>query len=321
MPPEGIEAAEWRLGWLPRRLRALLRRERAFIGGNSNDAWLFEDCVLRVCWRGDRDRITREAAVLESLPMSIPHPTLLDTGRTVDLSWLVISRGPGVPLDRDDADREGLIRDVTRGLSGALRQLHQWTPPTHVAALLEEVTRHDGGGSACAKEVVPTRVDDIIAVCHDVAELRFVDPGLIRSAVERVEGLREFAPATSQSNAVVHGDPAWGNVLVHDGRLSAVIDFEWVRLGPIELELVVPIFLGYTFAGFQRQVTWMREDYPELFAGEHFAQRMWLYQLSFAARGVLWWPPDSVEEHLTREHHLHNLRRLVDGPFFLADLN
>lgn len=38
----------------------------------SNDTWLTSGSVLRVCWRGDRERLVREGMVLESLPDSVP---------------------------------------------------------------------------------------------------------------------------------------------------------------------------------------------------------------------------------------------------------
>jgi Phosphotransferase enzyme family len=39
------------------------------------------------------------------------------------------------------------------------------------------------------------------------------------------------------SGVVVHGDAHLANVLWHDGRLAALLDFEWARIGPPDLEL------------------------------------------------------------------------------------
>ena len=35
---------------------------------DSNETWKIGELVLRICWRGDRSRLQREALVLEHLP-------------------------------------------------------------------------------------------------------------------------------------------------------------------------------------------------------------------------------------------------------------
>src|SRR5499433_2290827 len=51
----------------------------------SNDTWLAGGSVLRVCWRGDRQRLLREAMLLGSLPATVPHAMVVAAGRTGDL--------------------------------------------------------------------------------------------------------------------------------------------------------------------------------------------------------------------------------------------
>ena len=61
----------------------------------SNDTWLIGGSVLRVCWRGDRERPVREAMLLESLPAAVPHATVLAAGHADDLTWMALRRLPG----------------------------------------------------------------------------------------------------------------------------------------------------------------------------------------------------------------------------------
>lgn len=316
LEPEGEQAAGRRLRHLPAGVRSRVGPDAVFVGGNSNDAWLGGTTVLRVCWRGDRGRFLREAAVLRSLPAGVPRPDVIDVGRTDDLSWLVTGRGPGVPLHQAGPLDDARCRDIGRQHAASLRELHAWTPPRDVADLLRVVDRHAPGESPCPKEVVPLRVDDVVQIARDIAALPDADAGLVADAIVAVEALRDLDPGATLHDTVVHGDPAWGNLLVAEGRLSALIDFEWVRFGPIDLELVVPTFLGFTSMPARRIVRWLAEDCPELFDGPELRRRMWLHQLSFALRGVLWWPPDAPEPEVTPDHHLHNLRRLSQGPFF-----
>jgi hypothetical protein len=65
----------------------------------SNDTWLTGGSVLRVCWRGDRERLVREAMLLGSLPAAVPHASVLATGHADDLTWMVLRRLPGERLD------------------------------------------------------------------------------------------------------------------------------------------------------------------------------------------------------------------------------
>ena len=46
----------------------------------SNDTWLIGGSVLRVCWRGDRERLVREAMLLGSLPAAVPHAMVVAAG-------------------------------------------------------------------------------------------------------------------------------------------------------------------------------------------------------------------------------------------------
>jgi hypothetical protein len=39
--------------------------------GDSNDVWRIGPVVLRICWRGDRNRFAREAAVTAVLPPGV----------------------------------------------------------------------------------------------------------------------------------------------------------------------------------------------------------------------------------------------------------
>jgi hypothetical protein len=96
----------------------------------SNDTWLAGGSVLRVCWRGDRKRLLREAALLGSLPAAVPHATVLAAGCTEGLTWMVLWRLPGERLDLVWPRLSGRERrDAVAGMAGALRALHGWKPP------------------------------------------------------------------------------------------------------------------------------------------------------------------------------------------------
>ena len=317
--PWDLDAARWRLDTLRAELPVAVPRTAAFIGGASNDAWQFEDRILRVCWRGDRDRLLREARLLGALPDAIPRAPVVGSGRTEDLSWMLCGRVRGRPLD---AVAEQLPRRVLRGLfeelATILAALHAWTAPPEIAALLAERPRLDLADplSVWAADLVTLPVPRALAITDLAKALEHVDPELIDAAAERIRSLAGV-DCLGEPGVVVHGDANAGNVLVHESRISAFLDFEWARIGPRDLELVSVVMMAQRApAAISRLplLEWLAEDYPELFAAPDLDQRLWLYELAYVLHAVIWWPPDRPEPELIRKHWIHTLRRLLDAP-------
>ena len=129
-------------------------------------------------------------------------------------------------------------------------------------------------------------------------------PGMDRDLGGRVRArIVELRPLVSEAEfedgAVVHGDASFANMLWHRGRLVALLDLEWARLGPPDLEFAT---IGGDDAdiharGLSRTasasefplLTWLRAGYPELLDGEHLTERVWLYDISFRIRQLCAW--------------------------------
>jgi len=313
LPPEhAVEpwseaAARWRRASLP----FAIPESSVFQGGNSNDAWLSDDEVVRVCWRADRGRLVREAQLLAELPSLVPHADVMAFGSDGHLSWVVSPRLPGTTmLNLLPHLTEVEVRDLFRQLAEVLRALHDWTPPEPLAQLLAHRPELDLAlpASVWQADLVPLPTSRITAVAEVATAVPFVDSGLIEAALQRINSLERYDPFANETvlRSVIHGDATVANVLVHKGRISGLIDFEYARMGPPDLELLSPVLFGSGFG-----LPWLREDYPELFEGEHTRQRLWLYELCCALRGIIWWPP----EQASIEHPpIATLRRLVDEP-------
>jgi hypothetical protein len=131
-----------------------------------------------------------------------------------------------------------------------------------------------------------------------------VDPALIDDAEARLRAMADLDPlgtpapagksATAAGTGVgcVHGDAHPANVLWRDGRVVALLDFEWVRLGPADLELV-PYLADHPGAGRQAEARtrsmlgWLAESHPAAFAPPRLLTRLWLYQIAYGLRQVL----------------------------------
>jgi hypothetical protein len=108
-------------------------------------------------------------------------------------------------------------------------------------------------------------------------------------------------------------------VLMPPSAVLGLIDLEFARVGPRDLELisVVRALDAETRLGIQRPplLTWLAEDYPELFGAADLLRRLWLYALAYTIRQIIFWPPDRAEaDDLEVTHPLHTLRRLIDAP-------
>ena len=269
----------------------------------SNDTWLSGGSVLRVCWQGDQDRLVREATLLGSLPAAVPHATVVAVGRAGGLTWVVLRRLPGERLDLVWPALSGRERrDAVAGVAGALRALHGWQPPPVVRQQLRQaaLTLPDTAGDSVGAGIVPLPISRLLPLLDWLDD----QPGVHTALAGRVPArIGELGPLVSdaefEDGVVVHGDASFANVLWYQGRLAALLDLEWARLGPPDLELatISGDDADIRARGSSRAVpaselpllTWLRVGYPELFDREHLTERVWLYDICFRIRQLCAW--------------------------------
>jgi hygromycin-B 7''-O-kinase len=80
----------------------------------------------------------------------------------------------------------------------------------------------------------------------------------------------------------------------HDGRLAALLDFEWARIGPSDLELEAvcrdnpdleaQARHGPCAAADVPVLASLRAGYPGLFVRANLTERVWLYELAYQVR-------------------------------------
>lgn len=319
-------ASRWRLDRLRAALPVDVPADAVLGAGQSNDVWLFGDHALRVCWRADRDRLLREAALLDALPAEVAHAPVVDAGEGEVGTWLLTARVPGRPLSEVVATAsEPVARDLFGQHAQMLAALHAWTPPAGVRDVVARRSPLVGTDPMVtwAADLLPLPVPRLLLLLDLLEAVRFVRHDLVAAVRDRVQVLAPSDPLTgpSEEGPVTHGDAVLGNVLVHDGRISALLDFEWARIAPVDLELVSLVRATlpgpWSSAAVRRLpvLQWLAADYPALFAPSDLDGRLWLAEIAYMVRGVIWWPPDVPEDHLVAEHHLHALRRLVAAPW------
>jgi hypothetical protein len=204
-------------------------------------------------------------------------------------------------------------------LAEVLRDLHSWSPPPKLLDLLTNRPGQDATDpmAIVGADTVPLPIPLSLALVEPLKMLQYVDPAVVDAAAERMSQLADVDPKPTEH--IIHGDVYVGNVLVLGGRVSALLDFEFARLGPADLELIslVRAIDAERRLGITRPplLDWLQQDYPDLFATPDLDRRLWLYALAFTLRHILFYPPDSPEDGgLEPSHPVHTLRRLVDGP-------
>jgi hygromycin-B 7''-O-kinase len=171
----------------------------------------------------------------------------------------------------------GSLRDLAREVAALLRDLHSWPVPADVAEMLRR-PGEDPDPLRRAGAVLALPPMAALGLIPLAGQLPFVDRGVLSAAAERLTELASLI--TPGGEVLLHGDFYLGNVLVHDSHVSALIDFEFARLGPPDLD-----------------------------------KRLWLYALAYTIRHIIFWPPDRPEAAgLDVSHPLHTLRRLMDAP-------
>jgi hypothetical protein len=214
-----------------------------------------------------------------------------------------------------------MLRQVVAQFASILAALHDWVPPADVDLLLDEHEKIIPGSTEAIVDaaLIPLPMPRLLALVEAARDLEYVDGSVLTLVGDRVRELASADPFTTPWPHIVHGDAVFLNVLVHEGQITALLDFEWTRKGPRDLELVSLVRMledARTEHGsaIRPVLHWLQEDYPKLFESPDLDRRLWLYALAYTVRGVVFWPPDRPETEIFDVHQIHRLRRLTKAP-------
>jgi aminoglycoside phosphotransferase (APT) family kinase protein len=199
--------------------------------GFSRENWVFD-----ATWGGERhDLIARrdpvgsvletdrrvETAVLRAMAgTEVPTPTL----RWVDLAGARLDR-PALIMDLVSGTCDGWVLNGPRPLAERVELAHRMYD--ELAAIHLADWKALGLGGALED---PGRKAALGAVDHWEGELRRVQLDPEPELAYVLAWLRANAP-TNEHTVLVHGDFKPGNLLLHDDRVSAVLDWETAHLG------------------------------------------------------------------------------------------
>ncbi len=284
----------------------------------TNEVWSTPDYVIRVNRKSD-GRLRREAFLSRHLPDTLGYPKVMAVSANPDSDWVITKKVRGGPLSRAwPTMTESQRRTAVEQIASMLRTLHQTRFPTKIPQLSEPPQLVDPGYHS------PTaRLD---AALKRLAKLPYVEDDLVRAIAEQV---RRLAPAVHgvEASNFVHGDLTFENVLWDGHKVSSLIDFEWSRSGPADLDLDILLRLAaYPFlhvaedyeaqtlaADYACVPTILESCYPELWDSAGIVDRLVLYSIAYDVRALLRFPPKAHASRLSEHHSVNRLRRTVAG--------
>lgn len=317
-----------------RRLHVVLRasglqpvRPPSGVESYSNDTYLIEDpihgaSVLRICYRGDVDRLPREAVIGRHLPPEVGYPDVLGSGETstsdMRLTWSLTRQLSGSTLmDAWPELSSDERRQAARSTSHALRAFHMWRPPNELSSSLAwpspaALTTPELLIGASIHPLPIERAGQLI----DELRTRVGVEGAMVDAVERaIERLGHLAPVLDDPSigGLIHGDLQLSNIWLSDRGEAGLIDLEWARFAPAWMDVARLRDNADAAEGFDAHgafVGWLEEEYPDLFAIDRFDDRIRLLCLVFQVRQALISPPVPGMP-LAVDHPIRMLERLV----------
>lgn len=283
----------------------------------TNEVWVSDEVVVRVN-RSPNQRLHREAALGPLLPPEIGYPDVVAYGGKLGADWLVVRRVPGNVLSRCwptmSVDER---RSAVSQLAKILKALHHFVPPVDLPEI--DTPQLLGGHGFRA-------VDPLLEAIEKARGMPYVDGMLIEEArqvvLDTCAAIEPFEVPT-----LVHGDLHFENVLWDGSTVTALLDFEWCRAGPADLDLDVFLrFCAYPYLHVAEDYehltraedyadvpSWMAEDYPELFDFPLEFERTCLYSIAYDVRELLLFPPPRPPRELSKHHPYNRLERTIRG--------
>ena len=209
--------------------------------GGSQNTTLFVSCasgesVLRVYSNVvDPARQRFEHELLQKLAsaelsFAVPRPLPSDDGdtlRVIDGRLAVLfARIPGETVPKDGGSYLGKAAAALAELDVALSALHEFEhrPPAFDADL--------------------TRVHPLVDDPHDAVSEAGLDPDRRTALTRGLDRTAEFGPLVYASlpQQVTHGDFAFGNTLVRNGRVTGLVDFEHSGIDVRAMDIAVGLY-------------------------------------------------------------------------------
>ncbi len=293
----------------------------------TNEVWFGEEYVIRVNRRLD-PRLRREAYLAPYLPPEVGYPEVVAYGGKPGADWLIVRQVPGQVLSRAWPTMSKIERrEAVHQLAMRLMALHKTAPPPNLPDISDSTPQ-------LLSPDTFTPVMPLLVAIDKARTFPNLDKELFDEAEELVIALAgSITPF--EATGLVHGDLTFENIMWDGKQISAVLDFEWSRPAPCDLDLDVllrfcalpHLHVAPDYEHLARPVDyqdvpwWLAKDYPALFAFSDQYSRMRLFAMAYDLRDLVKHPPEGSVDDLWEHHPYHRLAATVRGTGYLSQLN
>jgi len=284
-----------------------------------NEVLISGDFVVRVN-REPNQRLRREAEVVANLPIRSWTPRVVSHGGEIGADYLIVARRPGRPLSRvwptlHPRDRRFAIAQ----LAEALDDLHRTPASAQLPRLRRSTHLLDDGPGPTLRPLWKA-----IGALRRSAD---ADHHLL-DRIERVVSERSELFEHFDTSHLVHGDLTFENILWDGRQITALLDFEWCRGGPPDLDIdSITRYCRYPFAhvpgdvaseqrteDYASVLSWLSADLPEVFDDPRLDERLIVIDIAFELHELLSHPDLGSRAELGPLHPLNRLaKRLGTG--------
>jgi aminoglycoside phosphotransferase (APT) family kinase protein len=193
-------------------------------GGWSNATWSAGGLVLRISVETGSERILREARLASILPPEVGYPPIVETGVTEGLEWMLAEEVAG----RNLAEIWPVLGWEAR--TAALCELWAKARAVHSVDVLLAEAYANGESPFYASSAAEAAGQ--LARLEEAGVLASSQVAVLSKALDRF-----WAAVTLAPRVLNHGDLCTENALWDDGRVVALLDFEYAVVAPVELDL------------------------------------------------------------------------------------
>jgi serine/threonine protein kinase len=283
-------------------VKAICRKERipcqtiqVLTGGQVNAVFLVDGkYVVRIGVREDAgQRLERETIILQNLAGQVPVAKVLAFGQEQGVYYQIQEYVLGQKLHAIWKTLTGDVQDaIAAELAASLKYLHS----TCFADF--------GDGWQGSKRHITWSeylVDEFHRTIEEIRDLNIqMVPGIVEMAVDYFDEHKKVLQ--EGVSTLVHSDMTLVNILADNGRVAAILDFEFAKQAPADYELLaIEAFCLYPndwaeednevfcTADFANLIPLIRKHYPELFEIRNLRERLNVYHVYAALSSYLGW--------------------------------
>ena len=293
-------------------------------GGQVNAVFRIDNAyVLRIGARENAlQRLQHETALLQSIVNEIPVPRVYAFGQHDGFVYQIQQYLPGQSLFSQWKTLTPQVQEnLVAELATYMKILHNRTFP-YFGQGHEDTPPYESWADLLSAKFQQT-IDELATL-----QIRMV-PGFLELATAYFDAhehlLQNGVPV------LTHGDLTLANILVDEGKISALLDFEYSMQAPKDYELgVIEAFCLYPndwadednevycttdFASF---IQLLRKQYPALFEIPHLRERVNLYHLSGNLSSYLAWRKDNLstippERMAAKEFYMAHITNFISN--------